>query len=403
MLGGGFSARTLPSQFTSSWKTSCPNLHRIQTPEHVELSERETPFEPEWEPARPASASGRPSHDQCDRPQQWPATQAESRGASCYAGLSDGSDTAEEEDEDELDEGGSALMSLDRHDLAVPGSDARVEDEDPKTPVRQQRPPDVVIQDVGPRDVEPVLLEDGPDVRGDRRAKCSLPTTGEYHRFDKMIRQVSPATVRGLIHGEFSDTIDQFLLMDCRFPFEYEGGHIVGATNYWNAERAIHALFIDPTLQLGNNGRTAIVFYCEFSSHRAPTMLRNIRLMDEAITAAAPGLLLPELYILEGGYSTFFKDSPVDCFPQKYRKMKDKAFEDQNTMYESIMRRSWEVATDFSNFSSRPEIDRLMRNVEMYGVEGVGLDDWLSGVSTPLPATQADSPKTPQCQVLCGP
>jgi M-phase inducer tyrosine phosphatase len=105
-------------------------------------------------------------------------------------------------------------------------------------------------------------------------------------------------------------------VIDCRFPFEFEGGHIDGAVNFWTAERAIHALFVEPCLKLGNNGRTIVIFHCEFSSHRAPTMLKNIRTLDKAISAGTRGLLLPELYILEDGYSKYIEAYPEDCSPQ---------------------------------------------------------------------------------------
>jgi rhodanese-related sulfurtransferase len=250
------------------------------------------------------------------------------------------------------------------------------------------------------------LLEVGPDIRGDRFARCILPTTGQYHQFNDTIRQASPATIHKLIHGGFADRVDQHLVMDCRFPFEYDGGHIAGAINFWSAEKAIHKLFIEPELRLGNDGRTVIILYCEFSSHRAPTMFQSIRLIDEAITASTGGLLLPELYILEGGYSTYFDAYLTDCTPRSYRKMKNRAYIDQNSRYETMMRRSWEVVSDFANFADRPEIAKLMNTVNENGVYGVELDEWLSGGSqSPLPATRqrSRSPCTPPCQVLSNP
>ena len=106
------------------------------------------------------------------------------------------------------------------------------------------------------------------------QAKCVLPATGTHHRFDPMIRMVSTETVHRLVQNEFAAEVDNYLIIDCRFPFEYEGGHITGAVNYWNVERGVHSLFVEPVVRIGNDSRTVVIFHCEFSSVRAPTMLK---------------------------------------------------------------------------------------------------------------------------------
>ena len=48
-----------------------------------------------------------------------------------------------------------------------------------------------------------------------------------------------------------------------------------------------------------------IVFHCEFSSERAPAMLRFLRKNDRAKNVY-PNLDFPELYLLKDGYKNFF-------------------------------------------------------------------------------------------------
>ena len=54
----------------------------------------------------------------------------------------------------------------------------------------------------------------------------------------------------------------------------------------------------DPT---GSSKKRVIVFHCEFSSERAPAMLRFLRKMDRAKNRY-PALDFPELYLLKDGY-----------------------------------------------------------------------------------------------------
>lgn len=71
--------------------------------------------------------------------------------------------------------------------------------------------------------------------------------------------------VQSLVSGEFGNDLHYFLL-DCRFPYEYEGGHIMGALNI-PLPSDIHSFFKGP---LEMNSRTIFIFHCEFSSERAP-------------------------------------------------------------------------------------------------------------------------------------
>ena len=41
------------------------------------------------------------------------------------------------------------------------------------------------------------------------------------------VRVLCPATqVAKVIQGEFSHALDDYVIVDCRFPYEYQGGHI---------------------------------------------------------------------------------------------------------------------------------------------------------------------------------
>lgn len=73
-----------------------------------------------------------------------------------------------------------------------------------------------------------------------------------------------------LMDGAYAEHIDEFFIIDCRFGFEYDGGHIEGAHNI-SALDVLQKVFFPP-----RPGRCLIVFHCEFSSHRAPRMFVSI-------------------------------------------------------------------------------------------------------------------------------
>ena len=100
-------------------------------------------------------------------------------------------------------------------------------------------------------------------------------------RFSERIRLVTPETVARLINGEFRDVFDNHVIVDCRFPFEFNGGHIFGAINKFTKEHVLHAFIgnrqVLPIVDHRHTDRVAIVFHCEFSSVRAPTQYEFLR------------------------------------------------------------------------------------------------------------------------------
>ena len=122
------------------------------------------------------------------------------------------------------------------------------------------------------------------------------------------------------LNTEPVQTVDDFVIIDCRYPFEYEGGHIEGAYNLWtmpllesfllekNISQLVRLAAVLAAVLCGmagdavkrvaspphclallcpnrgdtqaDDGRTVLIFHCEFSSHRAPQALKWIRNLD---------------------------------------------------------------------------------------------------------------------------
>ncbi|XP_032952150.1 M-phase inducer phosphatase 3 isoform X4 [Rhinolophus ferrumequinum] len=123
--------------------------------------------------------------------------------------------------------------------------------------------------------------------------------------------------VAALLSGKFQGLIEKFYIIDCRYPYEYLGGHIQGALNLYSQEELYNFFLKTPIVPLGTQRRIIIVFHCEFSSERGPRMCRCLREQDRALNQY-PALYYPELYILNGGYRDFFPEYTELCEPQGY-------------------------------------------------------------------------------------
>lgn len=139
---------------------------------------------------------------------------------------------------------------------------------------------------------------------------CSLPTIG-LGRSDAILR-INVQTAASLLSAQI---IRDFLFVDARFSYEYAGGHIRGAVNIED-EAEVAGLLSNSKI---------LIFYCEFSSIRGPSLAQKLRNTDRQINEY-PKLNCPEIYVLEGGYSTFYKEYPSLCDPRRYVRMHDKRF-----------------------------------------------------------------------------
>ncbi|KAF8911147.1 hypothetical protein CPB84DRAFT_1812602 [Gymnopilus junonius] len=144
------------------------------------------------------------------------------------------------------------------------------------------------------------------------------------------LMRINPQTLDELLDGKFDDQITNFQIIDCRFDYEYNGGHIPGAVNM-NTTSAVEELLLGssltkprPSVSGDNNRKTILVFHCEFSAKRAPTFAKHLRAKDRAMNNYVyPKIHYPEVYILEGGYCGYFKVSFHRCEPQGYVTMDD--------------------------------------------------------------------------------
>ncbi|KAJ2841789.1 m-phase inducer phosphatase, partial [Coemansia brasiliensis] len=137
------------------------------------------------------------------------------------------------------------------------------------------------------------------------------------------IMRVEAETVSQLLGGKYSHLYDEKIIVDCRFPYEYEGGHIAGAVNAPTAEALETLLLQRPP----SDKRVVVILHCEYSIQRAPSMASLLRRRDREVNMHRyPALHYPEIYVLKGGYRNFFSFFKQQCEPQNYVEMNDQAF-----------------------------------------------------------------------------
>ncbi|KAM0188493.1 hypothetical protein ACHAPI_010600 [Fusarium lateritium] len=174
--------------------------------------------------------------------------------------------------------------------------------------------------------------------RGDGRLAAALPCFFPTRSTDGIPR-INQQTFIRFLDGEFNDEVDEKMIIDCRFDYEYKGGHIQGAVGIDSAANGYdNSLVTDWLFTRPTSNRLVIVLYCEFSLLRAPTTAASIRSRDRECNVY-PRLTYPNIYVLEGGYSSFFHRHSDRCVPQAYIHMSDAAHGERGRLRIDQLRR----------------------------------------------------------------
>ncbi|ETO76313.1 hypothetical protein F442_08148 [Phytophthora nicotianae P10297] len=203
----------------------------------------------------------------------------------------------------------------------------------------------------------------------------TLPTV--YSSKHPDLNVITPETVARILRGEFKEQLAGFKLLDCRFPFEFEGGSLKGASSLCDPEN-MEMQFFQPTT-FEHTTRTALIFFCEFSANRAPKMLRHVRNVDRRLHADSyPELYYPELYLIHGGYKNCFETLQHEiCAPSAvYVAMEDERFVEECRREFATWRRRWKSHKTVANCAAKLEISprhkrRGHHQVRSNGVAGV--------------------------------
>ena len=110
----------------------------------------------------------------------------------------------------------------------------------------------------------------------DQKVECGLQSIMDLDDSPKLqlphffpeqdtIPRITKEIMIDVLDGKYGQCYDDSMVIDCRFEYEYRGGHIDGAINFNNKEELARKLFDQPCFR-----RTLLIFHCEYSAHRAP-------------------------------------------------------------------------------------------------------------------------------------
>uniref|UniRef100_A0A0N4Z0D6 protein-tyrosine-phosphatase n=1 Tax=Parastrongyloides trichosuri TaxID=131310 RepID=A0A0N4Z0D6_PARTI len=165
---------------------------------------------------------------------------------------------------------------------------------------------------------------------------CSMePHTSEHLHNEEVIyslplvdRPQKPSSAYGSISGETLVNLmsslgsrfqDKYILIDCRYPYEFEGGHVNGAMNFYTPDNISSVFFPEDECLAKSIKNKVPIFYCEFSQKRGPGMADALRAEDR-IRNRYPTVSYKEIYVLDRGYKKFFCDDKLFnfCDPISY-------------------------------------------------------------------------------------
>ncbi|KAG0660724.1 cell division cycle- protein [Maudiozyma exigua] len=130
-----------------------------------------------------------------------------------------------------------------------------------------------------------------------------------------------------IVNDTYKPHYDEYLIIDCRFEYEYQGGHIKGAINFSRPED-VQSYLIDNKMIDGKftgSRKCLLIFHCEFSAQRGPTIASSFRNHDRYMNNDNyPFLFYPDIVILDGGYKAFYDYNSSLCYPINYVEMDSK-------------------------------------------------------------------------------
>ena len=175
---------------------------------------------------------------------------------------------------------------------------------------------------------------------------------------------LSPADLREILTNPMSE-FNRIIIVDCRFDYEFRGGHITSAVNI-HTHDDLRNLF-HKYEQEGDE--VLLVFHCELSHDRGPRFMRAFRVYDREVNKGNyPDVTFPHVCLLEGGYKRFYNEVPELCIGG-YVPMRDRKH-----VQNGDLKRSQSQYTQFlSRDVRRPHIARSVSSGAPLSLEDVTL------------------------------
>uniref|UniRef100_A0A7I4YU46 M-phase inducer phosphatase n=1 Tax=Haemonchus contortus TaxID=6289 RepID=A0A7I4YU46_HAECO len=144
-------------------------------------------------------------------------------------------------------------------------------------------------------------------------------TTNDSQAFRRIDAQTLSRLMKSMTSEEFAE---KYVLIDCRYPYEFNGGHIKGAINVFDTTKCEEVFYPSNSLHRAEIHSRIPIFYCEYSQKRGPSMAQTLRSVDRQRNVDVyPKVDFPEIYVVDKGYRNFFNmfadstDKVGKCLP----------------------------------------------------------------------------------------
>uniref|UniRef100_A0A1I7UXJ9 M-phase inducer phosphatase n=1 Tax=Caenorhabditis tropicalis TaxID=1561998 RepID=A0A1I7UXJ9_9PELO len=157
-----------------------------------------------------------------------------------------------------------------------------------------------------------------PDLPPMLEVRYSLPSVEYPQKASQAFRSISAITLLTEFQRLGRDFEKKYIIIDCRFPFEYKGGHVKGAINLFRHDKIKSTFFPD---NVSVAPKKIPIFYCEYSQKRGPAMAHAVRSIDRVRNELRyPHVEYPEMYLLDYGYKSLWSltECRQICEPQSY-------------------------------------------------------------------------------------
>lgn len=140
-----------------------------------------------------------------------------------------------------------------------------------------------------------------------------------YRESHDLFPRITVETLKEIMCNNIHEQLyDSYKIIDSRFDYEFQGGHIKQALNI-SSTNEIETQLLGATALPNTKKPILLIFHCEFSSHRGPALASHLRNCDRIINQDNyPKLYYPDILLLDGGYKEFYDKLPEFCFPRNY-------------------------------------------------------------------------------------
>uniref|UniRef100_A0A0K0F6G1 protein-tyrosine-phosphatase n=1 Tax=Strongyloides venezuelensis TaxID=75913 RepID=A0A0K0F6G1_STRVS len=129
---------------------------------------------------------------------------------------------------------------------------------------------------------------------------CKLPVVSSPQISSPNFESISIDTLVETIEKYAMEFSNKFMLIDCRFPYQYKAGHIKGAVNFYDIYEITNFFFPQNDEKNINVVKKVPIFY--YTESKEPLMISKLREIEGEKKE------YPNIYLLDGGYEKFYME-----------------------------------------------------------------------------------------------